>query len=114
MHALSRAGSEANRSGPLFLSEALDSSALARACLLHFFGSGTPDRNSAECGMYYLFFAGIGMLGIILSLFWLKDVLRSPRLARIVYSELVARLALAGAAFSILGLLLIVGDIIGG
>ncbi|MDA7945838.1 MAG: hypothetical protein MPJ78_00010 [Hyphomicrobiaceae bacterium] len=60
--------------------------------------------------MYYLFFAGIGILGTILGLFWLKDMLRSPRLARIVYSELVARFALAGAAFSILGLLLILSD----
>jgi len=63
--------------------------------------------------MYFLFFAGVGMLGIILGLFWLKDVLRSPRLARFVYSELVARLALAGAAFSILGLLMILGDVFG-
>ena len=64
--------------------------------------------------MYYLFFAGVGILAVILGLFWLKDVLRSPRLARIAYSELVARLALAGAAFSILGLLLILGDAVGG
>ncbi len=63
--------------------------------------------------MYYLFFAGVVMLGIILGLFWLKDILQSPRLARIVYSELVARLALAAAAFSILGLLMILGDVLG-
>lgn len=61
--------------------------------------------------MYYLFFSGLALLGIILALFWLKDLLRSPRLARIVYSELVARLALAGAAFCILGLLLILADL---
>ena len=60
--------------------------------------------------MYFLFFAGVGILGVILAMFWLKDTLRSPRLARIVYSELVARLALAGAAFSIIGLLLILSD----
>ena len=64
--------------------------------------------------MYYLFFAGVALLGTILLLFWLKDVLRSPLLARIVYSELVARLALAGAAFTILGLLLIVADVMSG
>ncbi len=60
--------------------------------------------------MYYLFLAGVGVLAVILALFWLKDVLQSPKLARIAYSELVARFALMGAAFSILGLLLIVGE----
>ncbi len=64
--------------------------------------------------MYYLFFSGVGILVVILSLFWLKDVLQSPKLARIVYSELVARFALMGVAFSILGLLLIVGEYLGG
>lgn len=64
--------------------------------------------------MYYLFFAGIFLLGSILAMFWLKDVLQSPKLARIVYSEFLARLALAGAAFAILGALLIIGDIWGG
>jgi hypothetical protein len=64
--------------------------------------------------MYYLFFTGVGVLAAILSLFWLKDVLQSPKLARIVYSELVARFALMAAAFSILGLLLIVGEYLGG
>ena len=61
--------------------------------------------------MYYLFFMGAGMLVVILVLFWLKDALRSPRLARIVYSELVARFALMAAAFCILGLLLILGEL---
>lgn len=60
--------------------------------------------------MYYLFFSGAFLLGSILLLFWLKDVRRSPRLARLVYSEFVARLALAGAAFTILGMLLILGE----
>ena len=64
--------------------------------------------------MYYLFFAGIFLLGFILAMFWLKDVLQSPKLARIVYSELLARLALTGAAFAILGALLIIGDMWGG
>lgn len=64
--------------------------------------------------MYYLFFTGAGVLAVILALFWLKDVLQSPKLARIVYSELVARFALMGAAFCILGLLLILGDYFAG
>jgi len=64
--------------------------------------------------MYYLFFTGTALLGIILLLFWLKDVFRSPRLARIVYSELVARFALIGAAFCVLGLLLIIAAAMSG
>ena len=64
--------------------------------------------------MYYLFYTGAGVLAVILALFWLKDVLQSPKLARIVYSELVARFALMSAAFCILGLLLILGDYFAG
>ena len=64
--------------------------------------------------MYGLLFAGLAMLAAILALFWLKDELRSPRLARIANSELIARLALAGAAFVILGILMIVGEWWGG
>ncbi len=63
--------------------------------------------------MYTLLFAGIALLATILVLFWLKDSLRSARLARFVHSGLIARLALAGAAFSILGLLLIAADLAG-
>ena len=61
--------------------------------------------------MYYLFFTGAGILVVILVLFWMKDILRSPRLARIVYSELVARFALIAAAFCVLGLLLMLGEL---
>lgn len=60
--------------------------------------------------MYYLFFTGAALLAVILLLFWLKDLLRSPRLARIVYSELVARFALIGAVFIFLGLVLIIAE----
>ena len=60
----------------------------------------------------YLFLSGILMLGMILSMFWLKDRLKSPLLARIAYSGLVARLAVLGAVFSILGLLLVLADVI--
>lgn len=60
--------------------------------------------------MYYLFFFGMFLLGGILVLFWLKDVRQSPQLARLAYSGFVARLALAGAAFTILGVLLILGE----
>jgi len=61
--------------------------------------------------MYYLLLAGITLLATILILFWLMNVLESPRLARIAHSGLVARLTLAGAAFSVLGLLLLLGDL---
>ena len=64
--------------------------------------------------MYYLLFTGAALMGTILLAFWLKDVLRSPRLARIVYSELTARFALIGAAFVVLGLVLIVVDAVSG
>ena len=57
--------------------------------------------------MYGLLLAGAGLLAAILVLFWLKDRLHSSRLARLAYSGLVARLALAGAACCVLGLLLI-------
>lgn len=55
-----------------------------------------------------LFVTGIGLLAVILGLFWLKDRLRKPLLARFVYSGLVARLAVVGAAFVVLGLLLMI------
>lgn len=61
----------------------------------------------------YFFLSGIILLAVIISLFWLKDRLRSPLLSRIVYSELVARLAVIGAAFSVIGALLVLADLSG-
>lgn len=61
----------------------------------------------------YFFLAGIVLLATIISMFWLKDQLRSPLLARIVYSEPIARLAVVGAAFSMLGVLLMLSDLVG-
>lgn len=58
----------------------------------------------------YLFLSGVLLLAVIISLFWLKDELKSPVLARFVYSGLIARLAVMGGAFTLLGLLLIVTD----
>lgn len=61
------------------------------------------------------FFAtGVAMLAIIIGLFWLKDRLQSPRLARVTHSELVARLAVVGAALAVVGLLLMVSKLIEG
>ena len=49
---------------------------------------------------------GVLLLATIIGLFWLKDRLRNPLLARVAYSEPVARLAVVGAALSIVGLLM--------
>jgi len=51
---------------------------------------------------------GVLLLAAIIGLFWLKDRLRNPKLARVAYSEPIARLAVVGAALSFIGLLLIV------
>jgi len=59
------------------------------------------------------FFAtGVAMLAIIIGLFWLKDRLQSPRLARVAHSELVARFAVVGAALAVVGLLMMVSKLI--
>jgi hypothetical protein len=58
----------------------------------------------------FFFLAGIVLLTVIISVFWLKDQLENPLLARIAYSGLVARLAVVGAAFVVLGLLLMLAD----
>lgn len=56
----------------------------------------------------YLLLGGIGLLVVITSLFWLKDHQQSQLLARIAYSGLIARLAVIGAVFIFLGVLLLV------
>jgi len=58
----------------------------------------------------FLFLVGVGLLSAILGLFWLKDQLRSPVLARIALSEPIARLAVVAAAFIVIGLLLFLSD----
>lgn len=58
--------------------------------------------------MIFLVLGGV-LLATILGLFWLKDRLRNPLLARIAYSELTARLAVIGAALSIVGILMLLG-----
>lgn len=60
--------------------------------------------------MYILLVAGLGLLAAVLLLFWLKDRLRSPRLARLAHSEAIARLAVAGCALAVLGILMILGN----
>jgi hypothetical protein len=60
--------------------------------------------------MYFLL-TGIGLLATIIGLFWLKDRLKSSLLSRIVYSELIARIAVVGAAFVVIGGLLLLARI---
>ena len=55
----------------------------------------------------FLLVTGLIMLAVIIGLFWLKDRLTSPLLARIAFSEPIARLAVVGGAFSVIGVLLI-------
>jgi len=50
---------------------------------------------------------GVSLVLAIIGLFWLKDRLRSPLLARIARSEPVMRLAVIGAAMAVIGLLLV-------
>jgi hypothetical protein len=60
----------------------------------------------------FLLLAGVVLLSTILGLFWLKDRLESPVLARVAFSEPIARLAVVAAAFIVLGLLLILSEFI--
>jgi len=62
--------------------------------------------------MYFLI-AGVGLLSAIIGLFWLKDQLESSLLARFAYSGLIARLAVLGAALSVVGLLLMLDEFAG-
>ena len=50
---------------------------------------------------------GIGILGAVLGLFYLKDRLKTRTLARIAYSGLVMRFTVLGAAMIAVGILLV-------
>jgi len=60
-----------------------------------------------------LILIGALLLGLIWALFWLKDELRSPRLARLAYSELSMRLVVIAVALLMVGAVLAVADLIG-
>ena len=62
----------------------------------------------------FFFLAGVALLSTILGLFWLKDRRQSPVLARIAFSEPVARLAVVAVVFIVLGVLLILAEFITG
>ena len=55
---------------------------------------------------------GTGMLGAVMALFYLKNRLESPRLARIAYSELMMRLTVFAAALIAVGILLVLGQLL--
>jgi Na+/phosphate symporter len=57
---------------------------------------------------------GVILLLVILGLFWLMDQLQSPMLTRIAYSGLIARLAVVGAVFAVLGLLMMLSEFVEG
>ena len=58
------------------------------------------------------FLSGAALLGFVLGLFWLKDELRSPRLASLAYSEFTMRLAVIAAGLMMVGLIVIAGDLL--
>ncbi|MCB1526299.1 MAG: hypothetical protein KDJ45_01180 [Hyphomicrobiaceae bacterium] len=60
--------------------------------------------------MAYLI-SGAVLLFFVLGLFWLKDELRSPRLARLAYSEFTMRLAVIAAGLMLVGAVVIAGDV---
>lgn len=60
-----------------------------------------------------LFLAGVVLLAAVLGLFYMKDSLRSPRLARLAYSELTMRLTVVAVALIIFGGLVALGEWLG-
>lgn len=55
---------------------------------------------------------GIAVLSSVLGLFYLKDWLESPALARFAYSELVMRFAVIGAALIIVGAFIAIDKVV--
>jgi len=49
---------------------------------------------------------GCGLLGAVVGLFYLRDRLESPRLARLAHSELMMRFTVIGVALIVIGVLL--------
>ena len=59
----------------------------------------------------YMAVIGVTLVALIIGLFWLKDRMQSPLLARVAYSEPIARLAVIGAAVAIIGALLMLSSL---
>jgi len=54
---------------------------------------------------------GIGILGSVLGLFYLKGRLESPRLARLAYSEIIMRITVIAVAMIVIGILLMLSKL---
>jgi hypothetical protein len=54
---------------------------------------------------------GIGILGSVIGLFYLKDRVKSPTLARIAYSELFMRITVIAVAMIAIGILLVLNKL---
>jgi hypothetical protein len=54
---------------------------------------------------------GIGILGTVIGLFYLKDRLESPTLARIAHSELIMRFTVIAVAMTVIGVLLMLNKL---
>jgi len=55
---------------------------------------------------------GIGILGSVLGLFYLKGRLKSPRLGRLSYSEIVMRLTVIAVVLIVIGVLLVLNKML--
>jgi hypothetical protein len=54
---------------------------------------------------------GIGLFACLVGLFWIKGVTRRAWLARLAYSEFIARLAIIAMALMMVGLIATIGDL---
>lgn len=55
---------------------------------------------------------GIAILAVVIGLFYLKDRLESPRLARIAHSELMMRFTVIAVVMIFVGILLVLGRLL--
>ncbi len=56
---------------------------------------------------------GIGLFACLVGLFWIKGVSRRPWLARLAYSEFIARLGIIALALMMVGLIATIGEFFG-
>jgi len=59
-----------------------------------------------------LLLVGIVILAAVLGLFYLKDRLQSPTLARMAHSELNMRFTVIAAALIVIGILMMLGELL--
>ena len=56
---------------------------------------------------------GLALLACMVGLFWLKNVTHKPWLARLAYSEPVARLTVIACALIVIGAIASIGELFG-